>query len=506
MLLAMLPALSAHAQQTRRPFRIEEATIAQIHAAFKAKTLTCRALTKAYLDRIDAIDKRGPAINSLIMVNPQALIVADSLDVRYARSGAVGPLHCVPMIVKDNFETVDMQTTGGSLALEGWKPLQDATMVRRIREAGAIVLAKSNLAEWAFTPYETVSSILPGYSRNPYATDRVTAGSSGGTAAAVAASLGAVGLGTDTGNSIRGPSAHQALVGIRSTMGLTSRAGVIPLNASADIAGPMARTVADAVAVFDVVVGSDVADSVTAPADAKRSTSYATFLVRGSLKGARIGILRQAYERPTLDAEVKAVFERALTDLRAQGAIVVEARVDSLEAIQRRQQGGCNRFKADLERYFAARGSNAPVKTIDEIVRSRKFHPTVEQRLRDAAQSTEMPEQSAGCQSRERVRSAVREAVTRMMDSLQLDAAVYPTWSNPPRLIGDLNTPHGDNSQLFSPTTGFPSITVPMGYTRENRLPAGISFFGRPWSEGRLIQLVYDYEQVTTHRRAPFGK
>ena len=438
-----------------------------------------------------------------MLVNSQALAVADSLDRRYAAAGPTGPLHCIPMIVKDNFETVGMQTTAGSLALEGWTPLQDATMVRQVKNAGAIVLAKSNLAEWAFTPYETVSSILPGYTHNPYALDRVTAGSSGGTAAAVAASFGAVGLGTDTGNSIRGPSAHQALVGIRSTMGLTSRAGVIPLNASADVAGPMARTVADAVAVFDAVVGSDPADSVTAPADAKRSPSYTSFLVRGALKGARIGVLRQAYERPTLDPDVQRVFERAVADLRAQGAVIVEARVDSLDAIQRRQQGGCNRFKADLERYFAARGANAPVKTIDDILRSRKYHPTVEQRLRDAAQVTEMPEASAGCQSRERVRSALREAVQQMMDTLQLDAAIYPTWSNPPRLIGDLNTPHGDNSQLFSPSTGFPAITVPMGYTRENRLPAGVSFLGRPWSEGRLIQLVYDYEQTTQHRRAP---
>jgi len=503
LLLAATSAATLSAQTTRRPFRLEEATIAQIHAAFKAKSLTCRALTTAYLDRIQALDKRGPAINAVVLVNPQALAVADSLDRRYAATGPIGPLHCIPMIVKDNFETVGMQTTAGSLALEGWKPLQDATMVRQIKNAGAIVLAKSNLAEWAFTPYETVSSILPGYTHNPYALDRVTAGSSGGTAAAVAASFGAVGLGTDTGNSIRGPSAHQALVGIRSTMGLTSRAGVIPLNASADVAGPMARTVADAVAVFDVVVGSDPADSVTAPADGKRSPSYASFLVRGALKGARIGVLRQAYERPTLDPEVQRVFERAVADLRAQGAVIVEARVDSLDAIQRRQQGGCNRFKADLERYFAARGANAPVKTIDEIIRSRKYHPTVEQRLRDAAQVTEMPEVSAGCQSRERVRSALREAVQQMMDTLQLDAAIYPTWSNPPRLIGDLNTPHGDNSQLFSPSTGFPAITVPMGYTRENRLPAGVSFLGRPWSEGRLIQLVYDYEQTTQHRRAP---
>ncbi len=485
-------------------FPVEETSIAQVHAALRAQSLTCRALTQAYLDRIEAMDKRGPSINAIIVVNPRALAIADSLD-RVRTSGApLGALHCVPMIVKDNFETIDMPTTGGSLALEGWQPQQDATMVRQIRGAGAIILAKSNLAEWAFTPYETVSSILPGYTRNPYALNRVTAGSSGGTAAAVAASFGTVGLGSDTGNSIRGPSAHQALVGIRSTMGLTSRAGVIPLNFTADIAGPMARTVADAVAVFDVIAHSDPADSVTARADAQRDSSYSASLRRGALRGARIGILRQAYVRETLDSEVNQVFDRAISDMRAQGAVIVsDARVDSLQAIMRQQRGGCNRFKFDLERYLAERAPNPPVKTLEEIVRSRRFHPSVELRLREASAATEAPELSAGCASREAVRAALRIAVAQLMDSLQLDALVYPTWSNPPRLIGDLNTPHGDNSQLFSPSTGFPSITVPMGYTRENTLPAGISFFGRAWSESRLIALAYDYEQATKHRRPP---
>lgn len=508
--LLWLPALLAPAiatlpaQSSSRAVAVDTASIVTIHAAFKAKRLTCRALVQRYLARIEAYDKQGPAINSIVLVNPAALTVADSLDRRYATAGPVGPLHCVPLIVKDNFETVGLQTTGGSLALEGWTPRQDATMVRLVKQAGAIVLAKSNLAEWAFTPYETVSSILPGYTKNPYALDRVTAGSSGGTAAAVAAGLGTLGLGTDTGNSIRGPSAHQALVGIRSTMGLTSRAGVIPLNAGADIAGPMARSVADAVAVFDVIAHSDPEDAVTAEADTRRAPRYADALRKGALRGARIGVLRQAYDRPTLDGEVRQVFERALADLRRAGAVVIDSvRVDSLDAIQRRQQGGCNRFKADLERYFAARAPNAPVKTLEEIIRSRRFHPTVEQRLRDAAASTDVPESSPGCLSRERVRADVRTAVTQLMDAQRLDALVYPTWSNPPRLIGDLNTPHGDNSQLFSPTTGFPAITVPMGYTRGNRLPAGLQFFGRAWDEFRLIGYVYDYEQATRHWRAP---
>lgn len=494
--------LAAMPLPAQRPFPVEETTIARVHAAMRARTLTCRALVQRYLDRIAAYDRRGPALNALVVVNEQALALADSMDRRFAREGLTGPLHCVPVIVKDNFETTDLPTTAGSLALAGWKPAQDATMVRRIREAGAIVLAKSNMAEWAFTPYETVSSILPGYTRNPYSLNRVTAGSSGGTAAAVAANMGEVGLGTDTGNSIRGPSAHQALVGIRSTMGLSSRAGVVPLSNFADIAGPMARTVADAVAVFQVVVGSDAADSVTAPADARRERDYNAFVKPGALRGARIGILRQAYERPTTDTGVVRVFERALADLKAQGAVIVDsARVDSLQALLGRARGGCNRFKADVERYFAARG--APVKTVDEIIRSGKFHPSVELRLRNAQAVTETPEESAGCRAYGPLRAELGAAVTRMMDSLKLDALVYPTWSNPPRLIGDLNTPHGDNSQVFSPITGFPAITVPMGWTREGTLPAGITFFGRAWSEGRLIALAYGYEQATRHRRPP---
>ena len=489
--------------QRQAAFRLEEATIAQVHAAFKAKTLTCRSLVQRYLARIDSLDKKGPAINAIILTNPRVLEVADSLDRRFERAQGIGPLHCVPMIVKDNFETNDLQTTAGSLALRGWVPKRDATMVAKIRAAGAIVLAKSNMAEWAFTPYETVSSILPGYTKNPYALDRVTAGSSGGTAAAVAASEGLVGLGTDTGNSIRGPSAHNALVGIRSTMGLTSRAGVVPLNFAADIAGPMARTVVDAVKIFNVVVGSDPDDSVTAPADAKREADYLKFIVRDGLKGARIGILRQAYETATTDSEVVTVFTKALDDLRKAGATVVEARIDSLNQVLR-GGGGCSRFKYDLETYFAQRGEGAPVKTIDEIVRSRRFHPSVEVRLMNAQRDTSPPpSQQPGCRNREAMQERLRTAVTSLMDSLKLDALVYPTWSNPPRLIGDLNTPHGDNSQLFSPTTGFPAITVPMGYTRDNRLPAGMTFFGRAWSEGRLITLAYGYEQATKHRRPP---
>ena len=259
--------------------------------------LTCRELVGLYLKRIEAYDKNGPGINAIVLVNPEVEKQADELDRRFTQSGLTGPLHCVPIIVKDNFETKGLQTSNGALAFAGFLPDKDAFQVKRVKAAGALVLAKSNMAEWAFSPYETVNSILPGYTRNPYALGRVTAGSSGGTAAAVAASLGLVGLGSDTGNSIRGPSSHQALAGIRSTMGLTSRAGVMPLNLLADIAGPMARTVEDAVKVFQVIVGEDPDDPVTAAASQHLPQNYLAALDREGLRGAVIGVLLQAYER-----------------------------------------------------------------------------------------------------------------------------------------------------------------------------------------------------------------
>ena len=494
-------------QRATTNFRIDETTVAAIHSALRARIITCRALVQQYLDRIDATDRRGPEINALITINLAALATADSLDAVQARASAadaLGALHCVPMIVKDNFETHDLQTTAGSLALKGWVPQRDATLVARIRAAGAIVLAKSNLAEWAFSPNETVSSILPGYTRNPYDRSRVTAGSSGGTAAAVAANSGAVGLGTDTGNSIRGPSAHNALVGIRSTMGLTSRAGVVPLNNQADIAGPMARTVADAVEVLQVVAGEDADDAVTVASRGRREVDYRRFVVPGGLRGARIGILRQAYDRPTIDPEVVTIFGAALDAMRTAGATIIDsARVVDLDSILALGRGGCNRFRADLEGYFAARGAGAPVRTVDAILKSGSYHPLSQLRLQ-AAQAVVLPPDSIpACRARAAMRDQLDAAVTALMDSLQLDALVYPTWSNVPRLIGDLNTPSGDNSQTFSPITGFPAITVPMGYTRGNSLPAGITFYGRAWSEGRLITLSYGFEQATRHRRPP---
>ena len=503
---ALVLSLSGAAMAQQQPsFEVEEASVADVQSALRAGTITCRGLVQRYLDRIAAYDKNGPGLNAIILVNPDALSVADSLDRAFKSTGRfVGPLHCVPTIVKDNFATAGLQTTAGSLSLAGTIPPKDAFMVRRIKEAGAIVLAKSNMAEFAFSPLETVSSILPGYTRNPYAPDRVTAGSSGGTAASVAASFGTVGLGTDTGNSIRGPSSHNALVGIRSTMGLTSRAGVAPLNLYADIAGPMARTVADAVALFQVVAGYDVDDPATEAARNRPVPNYAASLVPEALRGARIGVLRQAYERPTADPEVLAVFARALADLRRGGATVIDTVIIAdLDSLQRANRGACNPFKFEINAWIAAQGPTAPVKNIEAVLRSGRYHPSIQKRLENAQLESLPPNQNPGCRPREAFRAALGAAVEREMKKQRLDALVYPTWSNVPRLIGDLNTPGGDNSQLFSPATGFPAISVPMGYTRGGALPAGMTIFGLPWSEPTLIKIAYGYEQTTHHRRPP---
>ena len=498
---------SAIAQQARPAFQFAEASIADVHSALRQRRVSCRAIVAGYLARIDSYDKRGPALNAIVLTNPNALTIADSLDRQFTTTRTfVGPLHCIPVIVKDNFETAGLQTTAGSLALRGWIPRQDAPMVKRVKDAGGIVLAKSNMAELAFSPYETVSSILPGYTKNPYALDRVTAGSSGGTGAAVASSFGVVGLGTDTGNSIRGPSGHNALVGIRSTMGLTSRAGVVPLNMASDIAGPMTRTVADAAAVFQVVVGYDPDNAATEASRDRAIPDYSKALQRDGLKSARLGVLPQAFLTATTDTEVVRVFARAVGELRRRGATVLDSVViPELDSL-RRVGGGCNQFKFDLERFLASRNdSTLPVKTLSELIRSRRFHPSVEVRLTSAQAESLPPERNPGCAARDRFREGLRAAVLRAMDANQLDAFIYPTWSNPPRLIGDLNTPHGDNNQLFSPSTGFPAITVPMGYTRKV-LPAGLQFFGRPWAEETLFRLAFAYEQATKWRHPPrFG-
>ena len=502
--LAAALAVTQLAAQPPSSFRVEEATIAQIQSALRDGSLTCRSLVERYLARIDAHDKQGAALNAIVMTNPDALTIAGDLDRRFRQSGPVGPMHCVPVLVKDNYETIDMPTTAGSLSLKGMMTGADAFVVKRLRDAGAVMIARSNMAEFAFSPVETVNSILPGYTRNPYDTSRVTAGSSGGSAAGAAANFAAIALASDTGDSIRGPAAHQALVGLRSTMGLVSRSGVVPLNLGADIAGAVTRTVADTAAVLQVIAGPDPADPVTASGRDHVAVNYAASLRADGLKGARIGVLHQAYDTPTLDRDVDAVFKGALGELRNLGAEVVDpVEVAGLDEMRRGQGGGCNQFKYDLNRYLARLGDRAPMHSLEEIITSRRFHPSIQARLESGQAADEVPGETPACKSRDAFREKLRAGVLALMDSAQLDALAYPTWSNPPRLIGDLNTPGGDNSQLFSPSTGFPAITVPMGFTRGGTLPAGLQLFGRPWSEPTLLKLAYAYEQATHHRRPP---
>jgi Asp-tRNA(Asn)/Glu-tRNA(Gln) amidotransferase A subunit family amidase len=407
------------------------------------------------------------------------------------------------VIVKDIYETIDMPTTAGSLSLKDMRTGKDAFVVKRLRDAGAVMIARSNMAEFAFSPIETVNSILPGYTRNPYDTSRVTAGSSGGSAAGTAANLAAVALASDTGDSIRGPAAHQALVGLRSTMGLVSRAGVVPLNLAADIAGAVTRTVADTAAVLQVIAGDDPNDSVTSGSHAHVDPDYGAALKPDGLKGARVGVLHQAYDTPTTDPEILEIFQNALGELQREGATVRDpVAIADLDAM-RRDAGGCNQFKHDLNRYLAGLGDRAPVHSLEDIVKSHRYHPSIQARLESGQAADDVPGLTPGCRSREAFRDRLRAAVLKLMDGNALDALVYPTWSNVPRLIGDLNTPGGDNNQLFAPSTGFPAITVPMGFTRGGTLPAGLQFFGRAWSEATLLKLAYAYEQATRHRRPP---
>ena len=498
-ILCLMLTLTASASAQTSGFEVQEATIADIHAALQSHRITCAQLVEKYLDRIARYDKSGASLNSLITINSKVLSEARAMDSEIERTGITKPLQCIPAIVKDNFETIGLPTTAGSLSLAGWISNRDAFQVKKIREAGAIVLAKSNMAEFAFSPYETVGSMLPGYTRNPYALNRVTAGSSGGTAAAVAASFGAVGLGSDTGNSIRGPSSHNDLVGIRSTMGLTSRAGVIPLNFHRDIAGPIARTLTDAVKVFDVIAGYDPDDPYTVAAQNRKEPSYSSALVAGSLKGARIGVARFIIDA-TADSDVVKLFDQAVAVVKREGAIIVDPFL--FPEFNSARPAGCNRFKFDLNDYLASRDPAPPVKDLAAILASRKFHPSIELRLRDSQTAEVHPKDNPLCRAGEEGEERFRQALLAAMDRDNVSAVVYPTWSNPPRLIGDLNTPAGDNSQVLSPASGFPAINVPVGFVRDE-LPSGMTFLGRAWSEATLIKLAYSYEQATRHRRPP---
>lgn len=491
-------------QPAPAPIPLVEATIPEVQAAVLEGRTTCRIVVQEYLDRIEAYDGR---VNAITEVNPRALAVADSIDAALASGDEPGALFCVPMLVKDNFDTRDMVTTGGSIALIESVPPDDAFMVRRIREEGAIVLAKTNLAEWAFTARQSVSSAYD-TTRNAYALDRVPAGSSGGTASGVAANFGLIGLGSDTGNSIRGPSSHLALVGMRSTIGLTSRDGVIPLSFDRDIAGPMGRTVADVARVFDVVAGYDPGDPYTELGRGRREADYTAMLDTAGLRGARIGVFMPLVDAEDADPEIRALFDAAVEDLRRLGADVQTVEMD-LEAELDRPNLFCRRFRYDIWQYTGTL-ENPPFRDVATLLETGQIHEHARRTLEnfsDYPLDVHPSEWETPCPdyAEHPGRQAFLAAVTAVMDQAGLDALVYPTWRNPPAHIDRANQEYrGDNSQLLAPPTGMPAITVPMGYSYGN-LPAGLQIAGRPYSEGLLFRLAYGYEQGTMHRRPPEG-
>ena len=494
--------------QTASRFEVTGATIAETQAAIREGRTTCRAIVESYLARIQAYDQRpidGLRLNAIVLVSPKALAEADACDRNFAATHKLPPLGGIALLIKDNYDTAGLQTTGGSLAMKGFVPEHDATMVAKLRAAGAIILAKTNMAEWAFSPYLTASSIA-GITRNPYDLTRVPAGSSGGTAAAVAASLGESGLGTDTGNSIRGPSSHNDLVGIRPTIGLTSRSGIIPLFAHNDVGGPMARSVADAAALLTVVAGPDTSDPDLAAAAEQfphaAVVDYTQFLDRHGLKGARIGVFRQYFDAPETDPEIKAVTEQALKTLQQEGATLVDPfTIPDYEALEKNLW--CGDFEGDLNAYLANH-PNTPYHDLKSIVASGLYLPYIEEEIKGSVASPQKDDRRKPCLDvyHDPAKIAFRNALLAAMAREHLDAIVYPTWSNAPRKVGDTASPAGDNSQVLSPQTGFPAITVPTGFTHGS-LPAGLTILAPAFREDKLIRYAYDFEQTARARKDP---
>jgi amidase len=498
------------AQTTQTTFELDEVTIAEMQDGMASGRYTARRLAELYLRRIDEIDRRGPALRSIVETNPDALAIADALDAERRVKGARGPLHGIPIVIKDNIDTADrMTTTAGSLALEGSIAPRDAFVVERLRAAGVVILGKTNLSEWAnFRSTKSSSgwSARGGQVRNPYALDRNPCGSSSGSGAAAAANLAAAAVGTETDGSIVCPSGATGIVGIKPTVGLVSRSGIIPISHTQDTAGPMARTVADAAALLSGMTGVDPRDPATKAATG-RPAAYQDVLRTDALKGARIGIARRRYSgySPAADRLV----EKAIADMKQAGAVIV----DPADIPTASQLDDCEieillyEFKADLNKYLASLGPGAPVRTLQELIRFNEREkaremPYFGQELFEMAQKkgplTSAAYRQALATCRSRSRTLGLDAV---MTKHRLDAIVAPTGS--PAWLTDLV--NGDHflgaSSTAAAVAGYPNVTVPAGEVYG--LPVGISFMGRAWSEAKLIGLAYAYEQATRHRRPP---
>ncbi len=488
-------------------FQLLEATVKDLQVAFSEGEVTCRQLVQGYLDRIDAYDQSGPALNTVQTVNPRALERADSLDMALAASGPVGSLHCVPVLLKDQVETRAMPTTYGSALFEDFVSGRDATIVIRMREAGAVVLAKTNMGEFASRYVGSAFGII----RNAYDPKRNPSGSSGGTGAGIAANFGMLGIGEDTGGSIRGPAAVHSLVGLRPTLPLVSRHGMMPANPSSDTLGPMTRTVEDAARLLDVIAGYDPRDSVTAYAVGQVPDSYLDGLDAAGLRGSRIGVIRDSMD-PKTDPEsadqqqVRALVDRAIADLRSLGATVVDpVVVPNLESAQRTYVR--NNFETEeATNAYLSEHPGSPVKTLRDILLSGVVTPW---RARGLMSVVGRSIDDYGYLAVLQAREQLRRGVLGVMADNDLDALIYATFDHQPTLIESdvLTNPNTEdgyalgNNRFLSPVIGFPALTVPAGFTAD-RLPVGLEFLGRPFSEAELLKLGYAYEQGT-HRREP---
>ena len=475
-------------------FDVAEKSVSELGAAMADGTVTAVELVAAYLERIDAYDQRGPTLNAMIAINPRAAEVAAELDAERAAGNLRGPLHGIPVVVKDNYDTADMTTTAGTLGLATSVPPDDSTQVRRLREAGAIILGKTNMHELA-RGITTVAS-FGGQTRNPYDPDRNPGGSSGGTGAAVAASFGAFGMGSDTCGSIRIPSAHHALAGLRGTRGLASGDGIVPLSTTQDIGGPLARTIRDLAYALDATVGFDPADETTRLSEGNVPATYTAALNARGLAGARLGLVPAMLDEGDAGRPVRTVIERAAEDMERLGATVVE--IDDLDPSELTQDASVigQEFPFQLDAYLEAT-PGAYVRSLAEFVSAGLYHGILEGGLARSleVETLDTEDYRASLAKRDEIRAAV----TALLDERDLDALIYPTIRRTARPIGQ---PQPGSNCALSATSGLPAITVPAGFADDD-MPVGVELLGRAWAESRLIELAFAYEQGTRHRRAP---
>ncbi len=491
-------------------FELNEATIQELQAAMASGDRSARSITEAYLDRIESFDRQGPSLRSVIETNPEALDIAEQLD-REREAGTVrGPLHGIPILVKDNIDTADrMTTTAGSYALEGSIPLQDSFVVQRLREAGAIILGKANLSEWAnirSTRSSSGWSGRGGQCGNPFSLDRNPCGSSAGSGAATSANFAAAAIGTETNGSVVCPSSANGVVGIKPTVGLVGRSGIIPISHTQDTAGPMARTVADAAAILGALTGVDPRDDVTNASQGNAHADYTQYLDAGGLQGARIGVARQFFG---FNPDVDRIMEEAIEAMRQSGATLV----DPADIPTRRQMGEPSyqvllyELKADMAAYLATLGASAPVRTLADIIAFNEANADLEmpyfgQEIFIEAEAkgplTDPDYLEAVALAR---RLSREEGIDAVMDEHGLDAIIGPT-GGPAWRTDLVNGDHfSGSSSSPAAISGYPNITVPAGFVFG--LPVGVSFFGRAWSEPVLLRIAYAFEQATQHRRAP---